>query len=280
MKRCILLFWSLALLAPAFGQQKIPVRSTSPFILGVTDTLHSAVLGETRTLNIYLPDNYSPDSAATYPVIYLLDGSAHEDFVHITGIVQFLTMIGTMPPTIVVGIANVDRRRDFTFPTTIAQDKKDYPTTGGSAQFIMFLEKELEPFIQRNYKTNHYRTIIGQSLGGLLATEILLEKPGLFNQYIIVSPSLWWDNESLLARAPELLSRTADPKIKIYLSIGNEGQMEENDAKNLLKVLHDARKNWETYFMPLPEETHLTILHNSVYKAFQILYPQKDTTKK
>jgi predicted alpha/beta superfamily hydrolase len=117
-------------------------------------------------------------------------------------------------------------------------------------------------------------------LGGLLATEILLEKPGLFNQYIIVSPSLWWDNESLLARAPELLSKTADPKIKIYLSIGNEGQMEENDAKNLLKVLHDARKNWETYFMPLPEETHLTILHNSVYKAFQILYPKKDTTKK
>jgi predicted alpha/beta superfamily hydrolase len=233
-------------------------QSTKQFVLGPVEEIHSTILNETRTLNIYLPDGYSPDSATTYPVIYLLDGSANEDFLHITGLVQFLTMIGKMPASIVVGIANVDRKRDFTFPTTVAADKKDFPTTGGSAKFITFLEKELQPFIEKRYKTNAVKTIIGQSLGGLLATEILLRKPTLFNNYIIVSPSLWWNNESLLAEAKKLPKSST----KIYITVGTEGKQMEDDAKKLADTLQ------EVIFAPMPEEDHLTILHNAVYKAF------------
>ncbi|MGO8056281.1 alpha/beta hydrolase-fold protein, partial [Rhizobium leguminosarum] len=61
--------------------------------MGQIDKIQSIELSETRILNIYLPDGYSPDSSTTYPVIYLLDGSANEDFIHIVGIVQFLNMI-------------------------------------------------------------------------------------------------------------------------------------------------------------------------------------------
>ena len=133
MKQSAIIFLSFFLFTKTmFGQE--------PFVLGVVDKIQSVELSETRTLNIYLPEKYSPDSSATYPVIYLLDGSANEDFIHVVGIVQFLTMIEKMPKSIIIGIANVDRRRDFTFPTTIAQDKKDYPTTGSSAKFISFIE--------------------------------------------------------------------------------------------------------------------------------------------
>lgn len=83
-------------------------------------------MNETRTLNIYIPDSYNKNPKTAYPVIYLLDGSANEDFIHVTGLVQFLTMIQKMPESIIVGIANVDRKRDFTFPTTNVQDKKDF----------------------------------------------------------------------------------------------------------------------------------------------------------
>jgi predicted alpha/beta superfamily hydrolase len=76
----------------------------------------------------------------------------------------------------------VDRRRDYAFPTTIEEDKKNYPTTGHSDKFIDFIEKELQPYIEKKYKTNDSKTIIGQSLGGLLATEILFKKPTLFNK--------------------------------------------------------------------------------------------------
>ena len=104
---------------------------TKPFILGEIATIQSVELAEKRSLNIYLPEGYSPDSTTTYPVIYLLDGSADEDFIHVVGLVQFSNFpwVNILPPTIVVGIANVDRKRDFTFPTTIEKDKKDYPTT-------------------------------------------------------------------------------------------------------------------------------------------------------
>jgi len=252
----------------------------TPFTLGQIDKVQSIELSETRVLNIYLPEGYSPDSSTTYPVIYLLDGSANEDFIHVVGIVQFLNMIESLPKSIVVGIANIDRKRDFTFPTTIERDKKEYPTTGSSARFMAFIENELQPFIQKKYKTNSSKTIIGQSLGGLFASEVLLKKPYLFNNYMIVSPSLWWDNESLLTKAPGLIAKQADKKYKVYISVGTEGKQMEDDAKRLAQILQTSGKNnVQVDFLPLRNETHLTILHNSVYKGFELLYPKKTNKK-
>lgn len=271
----LLLFF---LINPTLAQKDLLIQGNNqnPFVLGTVDKIQSIELGENRILNIYLPEGYSSDSAITYPVIYLLDGSANEDFIHIVGLVQFLTMIKKMPASIVVGIANIDRRRDFTFPTGIAEDKKNYPTTGSSAKFIRFIEKELQPFVERKYKTNDSKTIIGQSLGGLLVTEILLKKQGLFNNYIIVSPSLWWNNESLLLEAPELLKKQTGNAIKVYVSVGTEGKQMEGDAKKLAEILETfGKKNMSISFLFLPNESHLTILHNSVYKGFEILYPKK-----
>lgn len=263
-------------LSGAIGQNR---QATLPggqtvFALGLVDKIQSVELGEARILNIYLPDGYSPDSSKTYPVIYLLDGSDNEDFIHVVGIVQFLNMIEVMPESIVVGIANVDRRRDFTFPTTVEKDKKAYPTTGSSALFISFIEKELQPYIQKKYKVNHIKTIIGQSLGGLLATEILLKKTFLFDNYIIVSPSLWWNNESLLTAAPGLAKKSTPKNVQVIISVGAEGKEMEGDAKKLSEILRSSGATSLKYLF-LPNENHLTILHNSVYKSFELLYPKK-----
>lgn len=255
-------------------QVQIPQNTeSSSFSIGKTDKIKSNILGESRTLNIYLPEGYHPDSAKTYPVIYLLDGSANEDFIHVAGLVQFLTMTETMPAAIVVGIGNVDRKRDFTFPTTNAKDKKDYPTTGQSAKFIRFIGKELQPYIEKNYKTNGIKTLSGQSLGALLATEVLLKAPSLFNQYLIVSPSLWWDDESLLAKAPELLKSLPAQKIKVYVAVGKEGAVMEGDAKKLAEILKTT--NLEVHFAFFPEGNHANVLHNALYKGFELFNPKK-----
>ncbi|MDR3679113.1 MAG: alpha/beta hydrolase-fold protein [Flavipsychrobacter sp.] len=245
----------------------------TPFILGHTDTISSAILGERRALNIYLPDGYVKDSS--YPVIYLLDGSANEDFVHVVGIVQFLTMIEAMPKSIIVGIANVDRRRDFTFPSTVEKDRKLVPTGGGSSKFISFMEQELQPYIQHTYSASINTTIIGQSLGGLVATEMLIERPSLFSTYLIVSPSLWWDNESLLAKAKSL-SIQPDKNIRVYIAVGNEGKQMEEDAKKLHTTLKaTGNEQIRSSFTFMPDENHLTILHNCVYKALTELNSKK-----
>ncbi|MEP0176888.1 MAG: alpha/beta hydrolase-fold protein [Paraglaciecola sp.] len=164
--------------------------------IGERVVLQSEVLNENRVINVYLPQGYSKALAKDYPVIYLLDGSIEEDFIHIAGLVQFgsFSWVEMLPESIVVGISNVDRRRDFTFPTGNERDKKDFPTTGHSQSFIRFIETELQPYIDAKYRTTSTKTLIGQSLGGLLATEILFKKPDLFDNYIITSPSLWWDD--------------------------------------------------------------------------------------
>jgi predicted alpha/beta superfamily hydrolase len=258
------------------GAQPIKASaSIKPFTLGITDQVHSAILNEDRALNIYFPKGYNPHSDTLYPVIYLLDGGADEDFIHIVGLVQFLTgIVDTMPPCIVVGIANTDRKRDMTFPTTVEKDKKAYPTTGGSEKFISFIEKELQPYIEKKYRAGQYKVLVGQSLGGLLATEVLLKKPWLFSAYLIVSPSLWWDNESLLALAPKLLSRQSDDQRHVFIAVGSkeEDQM-VTDAKKLADILRaSGQSHLKVDYVPMPAENHLTILHNAAYKGFEVLF--------
>ncbi len=268
-----ILFFSSFSIA-VFAQKKLPKAKVAhkPFTIGVIDELKSKELGELRLLNIYLPEGYQKSDSGFYPVIYLLDGSANEDFVHIAGLVQFMNMIQALPPSIIVGIGNVDRKRDFSFPTSIAQDLNSYPTTGKSAKFIAFLENELEPYIAKNYRTNDHKTIIGQSLGGLLATEVLINKPQLFDDYIIVSPSLWWNDESLLADAKKLVNTQKYDSIRVVVSVGNEGKVMEDDAATLVRILKGTSNHWpKVVEVPLPGENHATILHRAVYRAFEVL---------
>src|SRR3982751_5287496 len=120
----LLIFCQLVAIAQT-KKQKV-VSTTKAFVLGVVDEIQSKELAEKRILNIYLPEGYQQNDTTKYPVIYLLDGSADEDFIHIVGLVQFNSFewVNQVPKSIVVGIATVDRRRDFTFPTTIDEDKK------------------------------------------------------------------------------------------------------------------------------------------------------------
>lgn len=280
MKSLFTLVFCIACIAVTFGQNDVPNRDVSkPFVLGQIDEIRSSELNEKRTLNIYLPEGYNDKDTVKYPVIYLLDGSADEDFIHIVGLVQFNSFewINQVPKSIVVGIATVDRRRDFTFPTAIEKDRKAYPTTGHSDRFISFVDKELQPYIQKKFKTNKSKMIIGQSLGGLLAAEILVKKPTLFTKYVIVSPSLWWNNGSLLNQPVANFSNT-----DIYIAVGKEGltpttipRVMEVDANLLADKLSALNyKKVNVYVDYLPLENHATILHQAVSNSFRRLYPK------
>jgi len=248
----------------------ILAQEKHPFCIGETVSFYSKTLEENRTLNIYLPQGYAA-SEKKYPVIYLLDGSADEDFIHVAGLVQFgsFSWINMIPETIVVGIANVDRKKDFTYPSTDKKYLEKYPMTGHSENFILFIEKELQPFIENNYKITSEKTLIGQSLGGLLATEILFKKPELFSNYIIVSPSLWYDFESLLKMQP----KDYIEKKKVFIAVGEEGKIMKRVADELyLKLKKLKNKNTQLYFKFLDDQNHGDALHLAVYDAFEKLF--------
>jgi len=277
-----LLFFVLYLNVSGQTSNTISTKDTKPFVLGRIEEIQSKRLGEKRILNIYLPEGYKKNDTTNYPVIYLLDGSADEDFIHVAGLVQFNSMswVNRVPESIVVGIANIDRKKDFTLPTTIAEDKKNFPTTGHSENFISFIETELQPYIEKKYRTSNSKTIIGQSLGGLLATEILFKKPTLFNKYIIISPSLWWDNASLLKLSPEILKENFNQKTTIYIGVGKEGaapttikHIMEEEAKALNDKLKNTKsKTVQVLLDYMPEEDHATVGHQAIMNAFRLIH--------
>jgi predicted alpha/beta superfamily hydrolase len=249
-----------------------------PLCIGQVHRIYSQVLEQERSLNIYLPLDYIPGKQ--YPILYLLDGSIHEDFMQIAGLVQFYNRHYEMPECIVVGIVNVDRQHDFTFHSDNKELQIEYPSAGSSATFINFIEKELMPFIMRNFGTNGQEMIIGQSLGGLLACEILLTKPQLFTDYLIISPSLWWDNESLLENAPLLLAEQADTlkPNSVYIAVGgDEDPTTKKEAKKFSSALKkDNRPNQNITYLVLKDENKASILHQGVSEIFKLMYPLKE----
>lgn len=252
---------------PAF----LPRPDGDPIPFGLVDELPSAILGEKRVLNVYLPPRYQT-STDTYPVIYLLDGAVNEDYHHVTGLVQFLTTYRQMPESIVIGIANTDRKRDLTHPTSVAEDRANAPTAGGSARFIRFLAEELQPHVERTYRTNGKRSIIGQSLAGLLATEVLLTRPALFDTYLIVSPSLWWSDGSLVASARDSLAGRPGLEAQVFLSIGTEHPALHAGMDRLRAAMEAAGKGVRWTYVHLPDETHATVLHRAVYRGLEFFH--------
>ncbi|MBZ4421512.1 alpha/beta hydrolase [Myxococcus sp. RHSTA-1-4] len=244
-----------------------------PVVIARSYTLESRVLKETRRINVYLPPGYS-EGQARLPVLYLLDGGVHEDFPHIVGIAQLASLNHAMGEMIVVGIEGTDRKRDFTHPSSDPVDLKELPTSGGSAAFREFLARELKPWVEARYRTTGASALIGESLAGLFVVETFLRQPELFERYIAVSPSLWWDNQSLAKESAARLRAHPEGPRSLFLSIGNEGGTMQEGVDALvgaLKAHAPAGLRW--HYEPMPGELHSTIYHPAAFRAVRLLFP-------
>lgn len=172
-------------------------QESEDLIIGSMQAIHSKVLSEDRTYWIGLPESYSDEAKRhkRYPVLILLDGNIH--FKAFAGVVHQMSAgyngNRQIPEMIVVGLTNVDRERDFTPDKVITRRQN---RTGGGDAFLRFLEEELIPELDRNYRTLPYRMLFGHSLGGLLTTHAYMKAETLFNAFIAVDPSLGtWDTD-------------------------------------------------------------------------------------
>ena len=138
-----------------------------------------------------------------------------------------------IPEMIVVGIINTNRNRDLT-PT---HDASIFETSNvGGEWFSSFLEKELLPYINAHYTTAPYRLLIGYSLGGLLVVNTLLKYAYLFNSYVAIDPSLWWDNRQLLNQSADMLSHKQLKGKTLYLAIANSLPAGMSDTAQAKKI--------------------------------------------
>jgi len=210
-------------------------------VIGKTDSVKSKILNEERTVWVYLPTGYDTAATQKYPVIYLLD--ADWNFAAFSGMVHELReVIGNtvVPQTIIVAIPNTDRTRDLT-PTNALSgpDGKrvdDFKTSGGGEKFTSFLETELIPYINSTYRTAPYKMLIGHSFGGLTAMNIILNHTSLFNDYIVIDPSMWWDGQKLLNQAAEVFKQKKFANKNMFLAIANTMPL----GMDTLRTQHDT----------------------------------------
>jgi len=239
--------------------------------IGDTFVLRSDVLRETRRINVYLPPAYT-GSLQRLPVLYMPDGGLAEDFLHVAGLLQVSTGNGTMRPFVLVGIENTQRRRDLTGPTDNAEDKKIAPRVGGSAAFRRFIRTELMPVVRQRYRTTAETAIMGESLAGLFVVETLVLEPDLFDTYVAIDPSLWWNDARLLEEAETRLARGLPHAKALYLAASRDDR--ERRSEQLAAMLREkAPGNLTCYYDAMPEETHATIYHPAALRAVRRLFP-------
>jgi predicted alpha/beta superfamily hydrolase len=239
-------------------------------------TVESGALKETRRINVYLPPGYVAAGTVRYPVLYMPDGGVQEDFPHIAATVDAGIRAGEMRPMLVVGIENTERRRDVTGPTEVEEDRKIAPRVGGSAAFRGFIRDELMPEVRRRYRVADETAIIGESLAGLFIVETFFLEPELFDTYIALSPSLWWNREDLVRKAGERLKARTELRKTLYLSSANEEEIVAATTRlaDVLRANAPAGLRWE--YKPRPDLRHDTIYRAAAPQVLRQLFGPKD----
>lgn len=264
------------------GQQNIPVS------IGHTDTLHSIILNEKRSLWIYTPQiDSSVFSKPSYPVLYVLDGE--NNFLSLMTIINQLGVINgnkVLPEMIIVGIINTpgNRVRDLTPSKNVS-----FRNSGGGENFTLFLEKELIPYINKNYPAAPYRTLIGHSLGGLMVMNTLINHTSLFSAYVAIDPSMSYDQGKLLTNSRTLLQEKALTRTSLFLGMANtmnpgmdtsavrQDTTQVTQHISAILNLSDQLKHRSMYdlkwnFKYYPDEDHASISLIASYDALKFIF--------
>ena len=274
MKHVIIAFFCIIFL----GVQTVFAQNNKDIIIGSKFIINSNILNEDRTCLISLPDSYSDSSEEKkkYPIMILLDGSTF--FKTASGVAHFMSSDRNrnhfMPETIIVAIENIDRERDFT--VTKIETKRPN-TMGGGKNFLNFIERELIPYVDKNYSTEPYRILAGHSLGGLLTLNSYVDENSLFNAYISIDPSIWWD-EQMMSEKVDAIS-TSSLKKKLYIATAGQGvgNRERNKKRHdalytLLNKRGEEASNVKIEYFE--NESHQSVPLIALYQSLRYLYDE------
>ncbi len=245
-----------------------------------SDTVNLTEKSTSRVYPLYIktPRSYSSNTDKTYPVIYLMD--APYAFQLASGATRFPMNSGVMSEAIIVGIAYSkgskgasSRIRDFTPGKAINWQLE----TGNAEHHSRFIRDQVLPFVEKNYRASAAnKTFVGNSLGGLFGAYILLKHPDMFNSYILGSPSVWFNNNQILA----LPAITPTKPTKVYLSVGSMEQPSfgENEdmvagaRKLALKIDQQENNNITLNFQVITGAKHATAFPTTLIQGLDWIY--------
>lgn len=257
--------------------------------IGKKYTIHSQVMDEDRSLWIYVPEMNENDTTTKFPVLYLLDGDSH--FYSVVGLVHQLSSVNgndICPKMIVVGIPNTNRSRDLT-PTHVTSSGADssfYKSTGGGEKFTEFIKTEVIPYVEKNHPTSDSRVLVGHSLGGLMVINTMIRHKDLFDKYIAIDPSLWWDDRKALEEYEGALKSIDLEGKGLFIAVANTIAMDTTHAlldtldetyhfRSIMQFTKTLRKNnsrldWN--FKYYGDEGHSSVPLIAEYDALHYLF--------
>ncbi|WP_347923747.1 alpha/beta hydrolase-fold protein [Pontimicrobium sp. SW4] len=226
--------------------------SNNEIVIGKSYTITSNSLKDERLVEVYLPESYSTTEAA-YPVLYIFDGQMH--FENGIAIQKSLQTPGVIPEMIVVGVMNeYPSRRDLGW-----SNKEVYHS---------FLEQELIPFVNENFRTNNERVLFGWEQGAFMATYMVLNKKPLFNGVILSNGG---------NATPEMLTEFVNSNAKetfyMYMvnSIKDIYTIQYSD-KFFELIDKSTPSNLEFKYEKLNEETHETLPYLALFHGLKYFY--------
>ena len=205
-----------------FAQENNEERYHGVEIGSETRILKSNINGTLYKLLINLPVNYNTDSSKTYPVLYVLDGQWA--FINVVSGYWDNHADGLLPDIIIVGLTwggnnpNYDSLRICDYSPSVVASRIN---SGGGKEYLRVLDKEIIPFIDHEYRTNKVdRALAGLSLGGLYTLFAMLHANDLFNGFIIINPSLWWDNSFIFKDEEEFAKQNKILNARVFMVSG------------------------------------------------------------
>jgi predicted alpha/beta superfamily hydrolase len=290
------IFFLLSIAAIAIAVQVI---KHNLLIWGRTNRIHSKILNTTRRVRVVLPAGYNKSARVKqqYPVIYLFDGDALcKRVIAVLKQLKEETTDGIYPEMIIVAVSNRDRASDLTPTNSLIGPEGNrldmLKNSGGSEKFIAFIERELMPYIESAYPTSRYKMLMGYSLGGLTVMNILINQTKMFDAYIAIDPSMWWDNRKVLEKAQEQFKNKNFAGTSLFLGIANTmpADMDIEQAKDditgptnhirsileLIAILEsnpDNGLNWQHKYYP--DKDHDSVTLPGIYDALRFLFDNK-----
>jgi uncharacterized protein len=270
--------------------------ASEPYTLPNTQvhSMHSNETGADYQLFIATPPNYR-SSGKKYPVVFMLD--ADYSFALTRNVAQHFVERGKLPEMILVGIAypgaaddmevyKRNRKRDYTpslKPVSAVKQPDGTAEQGGAIRFRNFIADEVIPYVSMEFPVSADRTFIGHSYGGLFGTYVLLTEPELFQRYIIVSPSLWFDNRMIMRVEKQTAKRRMMDKRaprEVFFAIGSLETRAETGAPMVdeLKQFYArlrARRDpgLQLGMRVYPDESHASIFPSAVSGGLLAVFP-------
>jgi len=194
-----------------------------------------------------------------------------------------------MPRSIVVGIPNTNRARDFTpYQGTLGSNTNIDENSGGGVQFMKFITSDLIPYIDSTYSTIPKRTLIGHSLGGLVVFEALLHNRDFFDYYLAIDPALDFDRKSYFNTILDTLRHADLSSKKLFMAKASsippflENADISQDTSQIMNmplvnqefVNYSSIESWNIKHscVEYPKEDHFSVPYPATYDAMKFFY--------